>query len=168
MQVMREVVEGLAYIHNKSLVHRDLTAKNILISNNQHESGVLAKIADFGMAKIIANSDLKSTHTACPGNPCYMPPEATMPEPKYNSSLDIYSFGVLLVFMLTGNLPTAHPRRSLKKIQEHPQANVRRHIRLVERCLAKQPEFRPTCEVIRDTLTGNGVCSLCIISVMIH
>jgi len=161
-QVMRDVVEGLAYIHDNKHVHRDLTAKNILISNHQYESGVLAKIADFGTAKIMEESNLEDTHTACPGTHCYMPPEATVRHPKYDFSLDVYSFGVLLVFMLTGKLPVepAIPRQSLKKIQDHQEVDVSKLFLLVEHCLAIQPKVRPTCEVIKHTLKGNWVCSI--------
>lgn len=144
-RVLGEVIEGLAYIHSLNQVHRDLTAKNVLISP---QPAATAKIADFGVAEII---DRKSTATHT-GTLCYMPPEATRGHPgKYESSLDIYSFGVLMVFVLTGHLPKRQPRRKLKKIRDHSEPEVKKYLVLVERCLARSPKLRPTCDVVFTT-----------------
>ena len=157
LRILNEIVQGLAYIHNKDLVHRDLTAKNILILMAAEPNVVIAKIADFGVAKIIANSDYTTAHTTCPGTACYMPPEAKMDQPHYDSSLDIFSLGVVMLFMFTGELPESHPRKELRRIRDHSNPEISRKFLLIERCLSKNPKLRPASEIIEDEL--NGVCS---------
>ena len=72
--ILRDVACGLAYLHHRAFVHRDLTATNVLLT-----SGMEAKIADLGVAReVISTSPNPSASlmTRCPGTVAYMPPEA--------------------------------------------------------------------------------------------
>ena len=97
---------GVVYLHSHTppIAHRDLTARNILI-----DSGLTAKIADLGVARMvnIRPGQLAVTMTAGPGNNLYMPPETVQEEgaTRYNTSIDIFSFGVVSLFTLTQTFP---------------------------------------------------------------
>ena len=97
---------GVVYLHSHTppIAHRDLTARNILI-----DSGMTAKIADLGVAKMvnIQPGQLAATMTRGPGNNLYMPPEATQEEgaTHYSITIDIFSFGVVSLFTLTQTFP---------------------------------------------------------------
>lgn len=97
---LQGVSSGLDYLHkrNPPVIHRDLTAKNVLLT-----SSLLAKITDLGNSRIInmRPSQLAVTLSALPGTLVYMPPEALSEAHRYNSSLDIFSFGHLTLFTLT-------------------------------------------------------------------
>lgn len=102
--VLKDIAQGLYYLHgqNPPVVHRDLSARNVLLN-----SALTAKIADFGVARIINPLNLSRVLTNVPGAGIYMPPEAQeSPNPVYYSDkLDIFSFGVLLLFVITQVFP---------------------------------------------------------------
>nr|XP_009910180.1 PREDICTED: serine/threonine-protein kinase Nek5 [Haliaeetus albicilla] len=80
---------GLKHIHDKKILHRDLKAQNIFLSNN----GRVAKLGDFGIARQL-NSTTEFAHT-CVGTPYYLSPEICENRP-YNSKTDIWSLGCVL------------------------------------------------------------------------
>ena len=90
--ILRDVASALVYLHSQTppIVHRDLTANNVLLTSNMR-----AKLGDLGVAKIIDPNLSKLSGTQCPGTLAYMPPEALMEHPIYGTELDVYSFGVL-------------------------------------------------------------------------
>lgn len=98
--ILEDIVHGLLYLHQHTpqIVHRDLTAKNVLLT-----SYFVAKITDFGNSRI-ANLDpgqLVQTMSRFPGTMVYMPPEALSASTRYGPSLDIFSFGHLALYTLT-------------------------------------------------------------------
>ena len=103
VHLLTGISQGVVYLHSRSppIAHRDLTARNILI-----DSGLTAKIADLGVARMvnIQPGQLAATMTRAPGNGLYMPPEAVQEE-RYNTSIDIFSFGVISLFTLTQSFP---------------------------------------------------------------
>ena len=99
--VLLDVANGLAFLHSHRppIIHRDLSAKNILLN-----AGMTAKIADLGMARIVPA--LKAaTMTKAPGASIYMPPEAMEDESKYYVTIDIFSLGCRGHFPSLSNLP---------------------------------------------------------------
>ena len=103
VHLLTGTAQGVVYLHSHSppIAHRDLTARNILI-----DSGLAAKIADLGVAKMvnIQPGQLAGTMTAGPGNNLYMPPE-TVQATRYNTAIDIFSLGVVSLFTLTQTFP---------------------------------------------------------------
>ena len=113
--VLHNVASGLEYLHYKTpqpIIHRDLSAKNILL-----DSDLVAKIADLGVARILADATRAAVMTKAPGNTLYMPPEASdnvdlesslenvEEEVTYNASIDVFSFGVVTIFAIGQTFP---------------------------------------------------------------
>ena len=106
--VLQDVARGLAYLHGQSppIIHRDLSARNVLLN-----LGMVAKIADLGVARIAPRMRAAATMTKGPGASVYMPPEATAPatsdkeKSKYDASIDIFSLGVVTIFTVGETFP---------------------------------------------------------------
>lgn len=102
--ILRDVALGLAHLHGRhpAVIHRDLTARNVLLNNNMQ-----AKLADFGVARILnlPVGKLEATLSRVPGTSTYMPPEVFNREAKYNTAVDIFSYGHLLLFTITQKQP---------------------------------------------------------------
>ena len=96
--MLEDVSRGLLYLHkhDPQIIHRDLTARNVLLT-----SALVAKITDLGNSRIvnIQPGQLAQTLSRNPGTLVYMPPEALSAAARYGSSLDIFSFGHLGIFV---------------------------------------------------------------------
>jgi 5'-AMP-activated protein kinase catalytic alpha subunit len=97
--IFKQVIAGLGYIHSLKIIHRDIKLENILIDNE----GVV-KIADFGISHEI-KPEQKAVKDIC-GTVAYMAPEMILRQKAgYDTSVDIWSAGVLLYVMIYGCLP---------------------------------------------------------------
>ena len=96
--MLEDVAMGLVYLHqhNPQIIHRDLTAKNVLLT-----SYFTAKITDFGNSRIVdmQPGQLARTMSQLPGTWVYMSPEALEVSSRYGPSLDVFSFGHLALFV---------------------------------------------------------------------
>lgn len=99
----RQVIEGLAFLHNLMIVHRDIKGANIL---RDHDGNV--KLSDFGASRrlttIVSKSTDRSNAKTMTGTPYYMSPEVIEGK-SYGRKVDIWSLGCTVVEMLTGNPP---------------------------------------------------------------
>lgn len=93
--ILEDVARGLEYLHNFNdpIIHRDLTAMNVLLNDS-----LVAKISDFGNARFLPKDFDPAKLSKMPGTMVYMPPEA---DKHYDFKLDIFSFGHLALFTLT-------------------------------------------------------------------
>ncbi|XP_077254123.1 with no lysine (K) kinase 1 isoform X2 [Tasmannia lanceolata] len=147
----RQILMGLLYLHSHDppVIHRDLKCDNIFVNGNQGE----VKIGDLGLAAI-----LRKSHAAhCVGTPEFMAPEVY--EEEYNELVDIYSFGMCILEMVTFEYPYSectHPAQIYKKVisGKKPEAlfkvqdpEVRQ---FVEKCLATVSRRLPARELLKD------------------
>ena len=101
--ILHDVALGLCYLHRQtpSIIHRDLSSNNVLLASN-----MTAKISDLGVARILNLTPLQvSRMTQTPGTPAYMPPEVMIANPKYDTSVDQFSYGIMMIHMFSGRWP---------------------------------------------------------------
>lgn len=154
ISIIRQIAHGLAYIHGKGLIHRDVCPKNVLVDSTGH-----AKLIDFGVA--VAKTDkLKNTGRRT-GRPSYMAPELIR-DNTFDVRTDIYAFGVTIYEISTGAKPLAGADRyETMRLHLHsdptPAAEVNKSVPqavsdIIARCLAKDPEqrFQTTDELLEE------------------
>ena len=164
--ILHDVACGLLYLHTLPpplgpIVHRDLTANNILLHVGIGE--MVGKIADLGQAKIDSvHATRQQKLSQVPGNDDHMPPEAWMDNPTYTASLDVFSFGVVTLHTLMHAWPK--PLARFKSAME-VRSEVERRKALLDKisgnplkplvvsCLSQEPGDRPN---IRDVLHAIG------------
>ena len=101
--ILHDVALGLRYLHSQTppIIHRDLSSNNILLTPN-----MTAKISDLGVARILNLTPLQvSCMTGTPGTPAYMPPEVMVANPRYDASVDEFSYGILMIHIFSGKWP---------------------------------------------------------------
>lgn len=98
LDIIAQVALGLAYAHEHGIVHRDVKPSNIMVIRDGH-----AKITDFGIARM-ASSSVRTQTGMVLGSPKYMSPEQVMGK-AIDQRSDVFSLGVMLYEMLTGQTP---------------------------------------------------------------
>ncbi|CAN6301474.1 unnamed protein product [Urochloa humidicola] len=93
----RQILNGLTYLHERNIVHRDIKCANILV----HANGSV-KLADFGLAKEITKFNAVKS---CKGTVYWMAPEVVNPKKTYGPAADIWSLGCTVLEMLTRQIP---------------------------------------------------------------
>ena len=141
ISLSKDVASGLAYIHRRQIIHRDLCGDNILLTLSQPVP--VAKISDFGMSRLLDPSQKSSTLTAIGHRMGYLPPEALRLEgEEYDRSLDVFSLGVIIVQIVckVETVKTAKDR-SFQVSQIPPKHRLKL---IISHCLHKDKRRRPT------------------------
>ena len=173
VNICHDVTLALVYLHSNGLIHRDLTGNNVLMI-----AGIRAKITDFGMSKLATVNPRMTALTLCPGNVLYMSPEALDEAKSYTAKLDVFSFGVIVIQILTRQFPNPTDRFCLVSVpqfeeplrQEVPETERRKaHLQLIPeahslkplalQCLKKKENERPSGLQLCERLSELKQCS---------
>lgn len=103
LPILLEICAGMIHSHANGISHRDLKPENVIICKLSNDEGPMVKIVDFGIARLTEGDGYLTETGAMLGSPLYMAPEQCGGEADERS--DIYSFGCLLFFTLTGVPP---------------------------------------------------------------
>ncbi|MFD7238693.1 serine/threonine-protein kinase [Streptomyces syringium] len=158
-----QIADALAASHADGVVHRDLKPANVLLRNDGQAMHPM--LTDFGIARLADSPGLTRTHEFV-GTPAYVAPESAEGRPQ-TSAVDIYGAGILLYELVTGRPPFAGST-ALEVLHRHLSEEPRRPTTVpeplwtvIERCLRKRPEERPSAEnlarALRVVAAGVGV-----------
>ena len=161
IQILHDVACGLKFLHNQDppVMHRDLTANNILVSKNME-----AKLTDLGLATALEAINRQRLSTA-PVNLAYMPPEALQNNPVYTTKLDIFSFGCVLLYTLTQQLPMPTDQFEASQLNKGTFIKISEYRRrwkciemikdqythfvyLIASCIKDKPDYRPDADTV--------------------
>ncbi|CAL5224945.1 g7714 [Coccomyxa viridis] len=142
-----QIALGLSKLHQRKVVHCDLKAKNILLNKDRTS----AKIGDVGLARIMAETHL-STASGCFGTFAYTAPEV-LGRRRCDEKIDIFSLGVLMREMVTGEIPQPYQMREQLALLV-PGIDCQSDVAsLIQECCHNDPQQRPSAEHVHDRLT---------------
>ena len=145
MSISLDVARALNYLHQMQpdpIIHRDISSANVLLEPLRDWQW-RAKLSDYGTVNLFHQLE-----TVNPGSPVYAAPEANDPRLQ-STKMDIYSFGALMLEMLTGQLPTPEDRPALLIKVQHDQL-----LDLIHRCLSERAQDRPDVATFIRELTN--------------
>lgn len=166
--ILRDVALALSYLHAQTppVVHRDISPNNVLLNDR----GV-AKISDLGVARSLQSSRNRSKNlklTQSPGTLDFMPPEALCNDPVYDTSLDVFSFGGIMLFVISKQWPQPSAATEVDPTTRHVKGFTETQRRqkylnkmkggdqvlqkLVETCLDNDPNRRPFITAVLQKL----------------
>ncbi|PHT91018.1 hypothetical protein T459_06131 [Capsicum annuum] len=151
LKVAIDVSKGMSYLHQNNIIHRDLKTANLLMD----EHGVV-KVGDFGVARVQAQTGVMTAET---GTYRWMAPEVIEHKP-YDHKADVFSFGVVLWELLTGEIPYAYLtplQAAIGVVQQGlrptiPKSTHPKLAELLEKCWQQDPTQRPDFSEILDSL----------------
>ncbi|MER6408656.1 serine/threonine-protein kinase [Streptomyces viridosporus] len=143
-----QISDALVASHADGVVHRDLKPANVLLK--QENGAMHPMLTDFGIARLADSPGLTRTHEFV-GTPAYIAPESAEGRPQ-TSAVDVYGAGILLYELVTGRPPFSGAS-ALEVLHQHLSAEPRRPSTVpdplwtvIERCLRKNPDERPSAE----------------------
>nr|WIL59881.1 nodulation protein [Melilotus officinalis] len=151
IKVAIDVSKGMNYLHQNNIIHRDLKTANLLMDENE-----LVKVADFGVARVQTQSGVMTAET---GTYRWMAPEVIEHKP-YDQKADVFSFGISLWELLTGELPYSYltPLQAAVGVVQKglrptiPKNTHPRISELLQRCWQQDPKERPAFSEIIEIL----------------
>lgn len=163
VRMAQQVAEGLAYLHDLCVVHRDLKTMNIVLDEELN-----CKICDFGLTITLEKTHM--TVRSLQGSPRYMAPEQFEPLARITEKVDIWQMGCVMLELFCLAIPFTHctgvqqiaTELLVKKkppsvpFDADPRARI-----LVQACFRLEPKQRPEAEPLREALTGiHAACTV--------
>ncbi|KAJ0964035.1 hypothetical protein J5N97_029157 [Dioscorea zingiberensis] len=151
LRVAIDVSKGMNYLHQNNIIHRDLKAANLLMDENE-----VVKVADFGVARVKAQSGVMTAET---GTYRWMAPEVIEHKP-YDHKADVFSFAIVLWELLTGKLPyefITPLQAAVGVVQKGLRPSIPKHTHpklteLLKKCWQQDPSLRPDFSEILEIL----------------
>ena len=151
--ILRQIAASLADAHRNELLHRDIKPANVMLCERGGACDTV-KVLDFGLVRHVADVYQAEEEPGIVGTPLYLAPEVILDQDGYSEQSDVYAFGVLAHFILTGR-PLFTGENVLDILSQHmatmPSAptalgvNVSAELeRLIMSCLDKDPTVRPS------------------------
>ncbi|KAJ4776941.1 ACT-like protein tyrosine kinase family protein [Rhynchospora pubera] len=152
LRVAIDVSKGMNYLHQNNIIHRDLKTANLLMDENE-----VVKVADFGVARVKAQSGVMTAET---GTYRWMAPEVIEHKP-YDHKADVFSFGVMLWELLTGKIPYEYLtplQAAVGVVQKGLRPTIPKNANpklaeLIEKCWqqdsTKRPDFAEILEILQ-------------------
>ncbi|CAM8942248.1 unnamed protein product [Rhodiola kirilowii] len=142
LKVGMDVAKGMSYLHENNIIHRDLKSANLLMDEYN-----VVKVSDFGVARLLNTSGIMTAET---GTYRWMAPEVIEHKP-YNEKADVFSFGIVLWEIVTGQLPYENLtplQAAIGVVQKglRPTIPTNTHqklVELIEICWHHDPALRP-------------------------
>lgn len=148
----REVASAMVYLHGRNILHGDLTGNNVLLaSSDKDERHWLAKVADFGLSRVMAGDTIT---TASYGTITHMPPELLV-DGHLSKACDVYGYGVIVWEMYSGQRPFGglthgqilHAVSTGKMLSISPSCPSPLKA-FLQKCMAPKADDRPTFQQI--------------------
>ena len=141
--LLQDIASAINYLHNLSpepIIHRDISSSNVLL-NGPVRSKWIVKLSDFGSANFLWHT---SEQSRAPGNPTYAAPEVLSPH-SHSEKMDVYSFGVLLFEICSGQAPSLQLRNEVLPTAAAVWPEPYRHfVPLIVSCTRDNKDERPT------------------------
>ncbi|KAG8383429.1 hypothetical protein BUALT_Bualt04G0012300 [Buddleja alternifolia] len=181
---------GLAFLHHNCIphiIHRDMKSSNVLLDENLE-----ARVSDFGMARLMSAMDTHLSVSTLAGTPGYVPPEYYQSF-RCSTKGDVYSYGVVLLELLTGRQPTDSPdfgdNNLVGWVKSHAKTRISdvfdpelikedlgleiellQHLKVACACLDDRPWKRPTMiqvmTMFKEIQAGSGIDSASSIAIV--
>ena len=158
LEILKQITQGLEYLHSNNVVHRDIKPQNILISFPNGSVPPLMKLTDFGISRVPREGRSDLTKTGLSGTSGWIAPEFYDPVfDKYTSQADIFPLGCIFCYVLSdgnhpfgdkkdlrqGNIESGNCNLPTEKLQKFDHA-----LELIKAMLDPLPKNRPTAEEI--------------------
>jgi Protein kinase domain/Leucine Rich repeat len=164
----RQTLDAIMYCHERGIIHRDIKAKNILVDTQGH-----VKLADFGSSKVVEDpTKLIAPSMTFNYTPLWTAPEVLSASGSYNSKVDVWSLGCVVLEMLTARAPWAehnfaNPFRALLHISsDGAQPSIPSNLspagtKFLHRCFERDVELRPSAaELANDPWLQDAVAAV--------
>jgi len=152
LQIAVDIGKGLAYLHDREILHRDLKSLNILLDSHFN-----AKITDFGLSKLkLETSSMSTLSKKSAGTVRWQAPELMKTDARNTKATDVYSYGMVLWEIASRKLPFSHETNEQKiiswlkkgKQEEIPSDCSKEYGKQIKRAWTEKPDKRPSAQYI--------------------